>query len=409
MARRARQRRGDPGFQLFLLLAAQLASAALVAEIRQPLDPIHFIQAIPSADGVVVQQQHLRNRIAAHPIVQQHQRVRTPGQTMSGRPVPSQLDQVSPRFSSSRKPARIIRSVEIRITPLGKRNLRILGESEYTFQKLGWTDGRNARIEHRWDAGDERINASASELIHSAPDVIVVSSTPAVAEIRRLTSTIPIVFAQVTDPVGSRFVAGLARPGGNITSVEAFEPAMGGKWLGVLREIAPSVSRAAMMYNPETANAGATGGLYQKSIETAASSTGTEFIVSAVHDLAGVDQTFAAMTQRPGCGVLVMPNVFTIVNRERIVAQAARYRVPTIYPQVQFVTAGGLLSYGVDTLDLFRRAASYADRILRGAKPADLPVQLPTKFELAINLKTAKALGLTVPPTLLAIADEVIE
>ena len=184
---------------------------------------------------------------------------------------------------------------------------------------------------------------------------------------------------------------------------------MGAKWLGLLRDMAPSISRVSMLFNPETANAGASGGLYLKSIETAAQLTGTELIVSAVHDPSGIDEAFAAIAQRPGGGVLVMPNAFTIANRERIVAQAARYLVPTIYPLRQFVTAGGLLSYGNVATDLFRRAASYVDRILRGTKAADLPVQAPTKYELVINLKTAKALGLKVPLVMQTTADEMIE
>ena len=188
-----------------------------------------------------------------------------------------------------------------------------------------------------------------------------------------------------------------------------FEETTGGKWLELLREIAPSVKRASMLFNPETANAGASGGIYLKSIETAARDTGTELIVSAVHDPAGIDEVFAAMAQGSSGGVLVMPNTFMWANRERIVAQAERYRVPTIYPLAEFVMAGGLLSYGVDTLDPFRRAASYTNRILKGANPGDLPVQAPIKFELVINKKTATTLGLTVPSTLLVAADEIVE
>jgi putative ABC transport system substrate-binding protein len=198
-------------------------------------------------------------------------------------------------------------------------------------------------------------------------------------------------------------------PGGNITGFTNFEETMGGKWLELLREMAPSINRASMLFNPETANAGTVGGLYLKSIETAARDTGTELIVSAVHDPDGIDEVFAAMAQGSSGGVLVMPNSFLYVHRERIVVQAARHRVPTIYPWAQYVTAGGLLSYGVDTLDEFRRAATYTDRILKGANPGDLPVQQPIKFALEVNKKTATALGLNVPTTLLVTADEVIE
>jgi putative ABC transport system substrate-binding protein len=218
-----------------------------------------------------------------------------------------------------------------------------------------------------------------------------------------------IVFVEVSDPIGPGFVKSFDRPGGNITGFTNFEETMGGKWLQLLREIAPSVKRASMLFNPETANAGASGGLYLKSIETAARDNGTELIVSAVHDPAGIDEAFAAMAQGSSGGVLVMPNSFLYAHRERIVAQAARRHVPTIYPYAQFVTAGGLLSYGEDTVDLFRRAASYTDRILKGANPGDLPVQQPIKFALEVNKKTAAALGLNVPTTLLVAADEVIE
>jgi putative ABC transport system substrate-binding protein len=219
----------------------------------------------------------------------------------------------------------------------------------------------------------------------------------------------PIVFTSVSDPIGAGFVESFSRPGGNITGFTNSEPTMGGKWLSLLLDIAPSVSRVAMLFNPETANTGTSGGIYLKSIETAARLRGKELIVSAVHDPAGIDQTFATMAQAPGGGLLIMPSGFTVANRDRIVAQAAQYRLPTIYSNAMFAKAGGLLSYGIDSVDLMRNAALYADRILKGAKPADLPVQAPTKFFLVINLKTAKALDLTVPPTLLTITDEVIE
>ena len=276
--------------------------------------------------------------------------------------------------------------------------------------KLGWTEGSTLRIELHWSAADpDKIKALAKELVDLRPDVIVGQTTPVTRALARETRTIPIVFADVSDPIGPGFVKSLERPGGNITGFTNFEETMGGKWLELLREIAPSVSRASMLFNPETANGGASGGLYLKSIETAARDTGTELIVSAVHDPSGIDEVFAAMAQGSNGGVLVMPNVFTAVHRERIVAQAERHRVPTIYPYAQFVTAGGLLSYGVDSLDLFLRTASYTDRILKGANPGDLPVQQPVKFELAINKKTATALGLSVPITLVVTADEVIE
>ena len=277
--------------------------------------------------------------------------------------------------------------------PVGKSRLSVL---EAQFGKLGWADANNVEIEVRWVAG-------------KPVDVIIANSTPMVAVLKQLTSTIPIVFVGIADPIKPGFVKSFDHPGGNITGFTNIEETMGGKWVELLREIAPSVKRASMLINPESANAGANGGLYLKSIETAARDTGTELIVSAVHDLAGIDEVFAAMAQGSSGGVLVMPNIFMVAHRERIVAQAARYRVPTIYPQAEFVMAGGLLSYGVDGLDLFRRAASYADRILKGANPRDLPVQQPVKYELEINKNTATALGLTVPTTLLVTADRVIE
>jgi putative ABC transport system substrate-binding protein len=238
---------------------------------------------------------------------------------------------------------------------------------------------------------------------------MVTVTTPATNVVRQASANMRIVFISVSDPIGPGFVKSLARPGRSITGFTNFEETMGGKWLELLREISPSVSRASMLFNPDTANSGSNGGIYLRSIETAARNTGTELIVSAVHDPVGIDEVFATMAQRSNGGVLVMPNAFMAAHQERIVSQAERHRVPTIYPDARFVTAGGLLSYGVETVDQFRRAASYTDRILKGANPADLPVQQPTKFELAINTKTAKALGLTIPPDLLVAADQVIE
>jgi putative ABC transport system substrate-binding protein len=275
---------------------------------------------------------------------------------------------------------------------------------------LGWIEGQGVQIEHRGAPDLESLRSGAAELLSQAPDLIVTVSTPATNVVRQASANMRIVFVGVSDPIGPGFVKSFDHPGGNITGFTmGFEETMGGKWLELLREMARSVRRASMLFNPETANAGANGGLYLKSIETAARNTGTELIVSAVHDPAGVDEVFAAMAQGSSGGVLVMPNAFMWQQRERIVAQAERYRVPTIYPLAEFVMAGGLLSYGVDILDPFRRAASYTDRILKGANPGDLPVQAPIKFELVINKKTATTLGLSVPSTLIVAADEVIE
>ncbi len=274
---------------------------------------------------------------------------------------------------------------------------------------LGWIEGQSLQIEHRAAPDLDGLRSGAAELLRHAPDLMVTNTTPATNVVRQASANMRIVFISVSDPIGPGFVKSLDRPGGNITGFTNFEETMGGKWLELLREIAPSVKRASMLFNPETANAGSSGGIYLRSIETAARNKGTELIVSAVHDPAGIDEVFAAMAQGSSGGVLVMPNTFMWAQRERIVAQAERHRVPTIYPDAQFVRAGGLLSYGVDIVDLFRRAASYTDRILKGANPGDLPVQQPIKFELEINKKTATALGLTVPSTLLVAADEVIE
>jgi putative tryptophan/tyrosine transport system substrate-binding protein len=274
---------------------------------------------------------------------------------------------------------------------------------------LGWIEGQGIQIEHRAAPDLDGLRSGAAELLRQAPDLMVTFPTPATNVVRQASADMRMVFVGISDPIGPGFVKSLDHPGGNITGFSNFEETMGGKWLELLREIAPPVNRASMLFNPETANAGAKGGLYLKSIETAARDTGTELIVSAIHDPAGIDEVFAMMARGSSGGVLVMPNTFTVAHRERIVAQADRHRVPTIYPLAEFVRAGGLLSYGVDTSDLFRRAASYTDRILKGANPGDLPVQQPIKFELEINKKTATTLGLSVPSTLLATADEVIE
>ena len=274
---------------------------------------------------------------------------------------------------------------------------RFLASFHEALSSLGWIDGQSIQIEHRAASDLEGLRSGAAELLNQAPDLMVTNTTPATNVVRQASANMRIVFVVVSDPIGPGFVKSFDHPGGNITGFTNFEEAMGGKWVELLREIAPSVSRASMLFNPETANSGASGGVYLKSIESAARITGTELIVSPVHDPAGIDEVFTAMARGSTGGVLVMPNTFTNAHRERIVAQAARYKVPTIYPDAKFVAVGGLLSYGVDVSDLFRRAATYADRILKGANPADLPVQQPTKFELVINKKAATALGLTVP------------
>jgi len=275
-----------------------------------------------------------------------------------------------------------------------------------TFQKLGWTDGRNVRIEYRWGAGDaERTKAAANELVHSAADVIVVASTPALAELHRLTSTIPLVFVQVGDPVDTGFVASLARPGGNITGFQSFEPAMGGKWLGVLKEAAPNLTRAAVLFGSDSGPTIA----FLHAAEAVAPSLGIAVTAIDVLDGSGTERSVAAFAAKPDSGLVVLPHRYTVANRGSIIILAARHRLPAIYPFRVFAAEGGLISYGYDQIISWRGAATYVDRILRGEKPGELPVQAPTKFELVVNLKTARALGLSIPPAFPLRADEVIE
>jgi putative ABC transport system substrate-binding protein len=271
---------------------------------------------------------------------------------------------------------------------------------------LGWIDGRNVRMEFRWGGGDtNRMRPLAQELVGLQPDIIVTGTTTATAALQRLTRTIPIVFAGVGDPVASGIVPRLDRPGGNITGFATVEASLGGKWLELLSEIAPGLKRAAIMFNPDTATAS----LHMPSLETAARSLKVEPIITPVHSDVEIEMAINALGREPGGGLVVMADIFMAAHRASIISAAARSKVPAVYWLPEFARDGGLLSYGPDYVDAWRRAASYVDRILRGAKPAELPVQLPTKFEMIVNLKTAKALGLTIPPNLLAIADEVIE
>jgi putative ABC transport system substrate-binding protein len=269
---------------------------------------------------------------------------------------------------------------------------------------LGWTDGRNVRMDFRWAGGDiNRIRALAQELVGLQPDIIVTYGTPTTAALRRETRTIPIVFVTVGDPVAGGIVARLDRPSGNITGFGGLEASLGGKWLQLLSEIAPGLKRAAIMFNPDLAPVSS----FMPSTEKAARSLKVVPVIAPVHS----DRSKRPSTpwREPRGGLVVMPDTFNGVHRSPIVLAAARNNVPAVYAQSFLARDGGLLSYGPDLVDIWRRAASYLDRILRGAKPADLPVQFPTKFEMVVNLKTAKALGLTIPPNLLALADEVIE
>jgi putative tryptophan/tyrosine transport system substrate-binding protein len=271
---------------------------------------------------------------------------------------------------------------------------------------LGWTVGRNLRMDFRWGSGDiNRIRALAPELVGLQPDIILTTSTPTTIALQRETRTIPIVFADVVDPIASGVVAQLDRPSGNVTGFVGFEATLGGKWLGLLSEIAPGLKRAAIMFNPDTFAASGS----MPSIETAARSLKVVPITAPVHSDPEIETAIIALGREPGGGLVVIPDAFVIAHRASIISAAARNNIPAVYRYSFFAKDGGLLSYGPDAVDFYRRAATYVDRILRGERPGDLPVQLPTKFEMVVNLKTANALGLTVPQSILLRADEVIE
>jgi putative ABC transport system substrate-binding protein len=273
-------------------------------------------------------------------------------------------------------------------------------------QEAGWIEGHNIRTDYRWAVNNpERSRAAVKELLALSPDVIMPGTTQMMDAVRHANSSVPAIFVNVSDPVGTGFVESLARPGGNITGFTNFEYAMGEKWLQALKEIAPGVTRTAVIANPKNPNTA----LYLHAIEPAATKFGLRLAVKSVNDAAEIESAIEALAREVNGSLLVMPDPLTLANRDRIIALAARHRLPAAYPFRLFVTSGGLLSYGTDRADLYRRAAAYVDRVLKGAKAGDLPVQQPTKFELVINLKTAAALGLSVPATLLARADEVIE
>ena len=270
--------------------------------------------------------------------------------------------------------------------------------------ELGWTAGRNLDIDYRWGAA-EHGRARALELIALQPDMIVAGGGPAAFALWQATRSVPIVFVQVVDPVGLGIVASMARPGGNLTGFTHFESAIVGKWLEALKEIAPGMSRATILFdsdNPASA-------VYLRAVETVPPSFGVQLTPTGVRNTAEIERLIDQFAREPNGGLIVLPGPATNNHRELIIALAARHRLPAAYPQRYYAKGGGLMSYGVDLADQFRRAAGYVDRILKGEKPADLPVQAPTKYELVINLKTAKTLGLEIPPTLLARADEVIE
>jgi putative tryptophan/tyrosine transport system substrate-binding protein len=272
-------------------------------------------------------------------------------------------------------------------------------------ESLGWSEGRNVLIDYRFAASRvDRFQALAKDVVALQPDVILAQGTAITAALQRESRAIPIVFVTVSDPIGSGFVASLARPDGNLTGLLMYEGSIAGKWLAMLKEIAPGLTRVALLASASTAY-----DYFVRAATAAAPSLAIELVPSQIRNATDIERAIESFARMPNGGLLLPPDNTTIVDRDLIVALAARHRLPAVYALRIFVTAGGLMSYEADQIDMFRHAASYVDRILNGAKPADLPVQAPTKYETALNLKTAKALGLTVPPTLLVAADEVIE
>jgi putative ABC transport system substrate-binding protein len=277
---------------------------------------------------------------------------------------------------------------------------------ENGLRELGWVKERNLSIEYRWAGDGNVVRDHAAELLAMAPDLILANSTPVTATLREQSGAMPIVFTQVVDPVGQGLVPNLARPGGNVTGFTSFEYSIGTKWLEALKQTAPRVTRVALIFNPQSAPYA---DLFIRPVEAAAPSFSVALIRAAVRDPGDVDRVFDALTREPNGGLMVLPDISMTNYREAIIALAARYRVPAVYPFRYFAASGGLMSYGSDVTEVFRRAAGYVDRILKGTSPGELPIQAPNKYELVINLKTAKTLGLEVPPALLARADEVIE
>ena len=272
-------------------------------------------------------------------------------------------------------------------------------------QALGWSEGRNVQFIYRWSGGDVRhARQFAKELVDLRSDVILANSTPIAAAVRETTRTTPTVFVQVSDPVTAGVVQSLARPGGNLTGFTNFDPSMASKWLELVKGIAPNITRVAYLFNPNTAPL-----LYARAVEAAAPLLSIKPFAAEVHNADEMEGVIEQFAREPDGALLVLPDLFTPTNRQSIIALAARHHLPAVYPFRYFVASGGLMSYGIETLETYRQAASYVARVLKGENPGDLPVQAPSKYELVINLKTAKALGLDVPPTLLARADEVIE
>jgi putative ABC transport system substrate-binding protein len=271
--------------------------------------------------------------------------------------------------------------------------------------RRGWSEGRNIRIDTRYAPAAAGVQALAKELVASQPDVILAHTVTVAAALQKETRTIPIVFVSLSDPIGSGFIASLARPGGNLTGLTTFEPSIAGKWLAMLKEVAPRIKRAAFVANPEINSYD----FYLRAAQAPAAALGIELVPRPIRTVAEITNAIEEFARRPDSGLVVPPDILTATHGELITALAARHRLPAVYAFGYLVSAGGLMSYGTDRVDEMRQAASYIDRILRGDKPADLPVQAPTRFETIVNLKTAKALGLRVPPALLLAADEVIE
>jgi putative ABC transport system substrate-binding protein len=279
---------------------------------------------------------------------------------------------------------------------------------QQALRALGWTEGGTAQFQIRWSGGDVgKVRADAKELVASQPDIIFGRTTPVTAALLQETRTIPIVFVNVSDPIGAGFAATMARPGGNATGFTNVEPSLGGKWVEILKEVDAKVARIAVLFDPITSPAG--GSFYLRLIQDSARSIGVEAIATPVENAAAIEQAFNTSKDVPHLGLIVQPDITTTANRARIIALAAKHHLPAIYPFRFFTTEGGLASYGIDLIDVYKRAATYVDRILKGEKAGELPVQAPVKFELGINLKTANALGLQLSPMLLGRADEVVE
>ena len=313
---------------------------------------------------------------------------------------------VWPVVARAQQPEHVRRIGVLMMTTVDTDQQANVATFKQALQQLGWTDGRNVRIEVRWAGGEPReIRRHANELVALAPDVIVATGNAGMSPLLQATHTVPIVFNNVADPVGAGFVDSMARPDGNATGFIQFEYTLSGKWLELLKQIAPHVTRAAILRDPSL-----TAGVGQFAvIQSVAPSVGVEVSAISVHDAGEIERKISKFANSPNGGLILTSSAWAVVHRSLIISLAARYKLPAVYYRRTFATSGGLISYGYDNFGQYSGAAAYVDRILKGEKPADLPVQAPTKYELAINLKTAKALGLTVPQTLLSRADEVIE